>query len=140
MDINELSHKVIGCAYKVSNELGAGFLEKVYENALLHELKKAGLGACQQQPITVYYDSVAVGEYFADILVENRLIIELKTVRAIDSIHIAQCLNYLRATGMELALILNFSQSRLGIKRVIYTNSSEKTHPALDQNNKNDSY
>ncbi len=126
MEINEISEKVIGCAYKVSNTLGCGFLEKVYENALLLEIRNAGLHAKAQQPLTVYYEGAIVGEYFADILVEDRLILELKTVKSIEEIHLAQCLNYLRATGLELALIINFYHPKVEIKRVIFQPKSLK--------------
>lgn len=119
MDINAISHLVIGSAYKVSNALGCGFLEKVYENALSHEIRKAGLIAMQQYPINVYYDNTVVGEYFADIVVENCLIVELKAVKFLEDIHLAQCLNYLRATGMDLALLVNFYHPKVAIKRVV---------------------
>ena len=119
-DMDELSRTIIGCAYTVSNALGHGFLEKVYENALTHELRKAGLIASQQQAINVTYDGVVVGEYFADILVNNCVIIELKTVKALDDAHVAQCLNYLRGTGLTLCLLLNFATTRVQVKRVVH--------------------
>ena len=83
--LNQLTEKIIGCAFKVSNRLGIGFLEKVYENALVHELRKNGLVAEPQRPIKVYYDGVIVGEYFADILVNDTVIIELKATRNHDN-------------------------------------------------------
>ena len=109
LESDEISRKIIGCAYTVSNELGSGFLEKVYENALAHDLRKVGLVARQQHSINVVYDGVVVGEYFADILVNDSVIIELKTVKGLDDIHLAQCLNYLRGTGLNLCLLLNFA-------------------------------
>jgi len=93
-----LTEKIIGCAYEVGNVLGCGFLEKVYENALAHELKRAGFEMLQQHPMTVYYDEVVVGEYIADLVVDERVLIELKALKALDSVHVAQCINYLKAT------------------------------------------
>jgi GxxExxY protein len=115
-----LSERVIGCAFKVQNTLGCGFLEKVYENALLHECRKSGLNARAQHPIQVRYDQVVVGEYVADLLVEGSLLVELKAVKALDDIHLAQCLNYLKATGFKTCLLLNFGSPNLEIKRVVH--------------------
>jgi GxxExxY protein len=115
--MNELSEKIIGAAFKVSNALGCGFLEKVYENALAHELRKAGLSVVQQHPIPVYYDGVLVGDFFADLLVEGVVLVELKAVRAFDAIHEAQSLNYLKGTGLPLCLLLNFGKPKVEIKR-----------------------
>jgi GxxExxY protein len=117
--LNELTGRIIGCAYAVSNELGAGFLEKVYENALTYELKKSGLCAQQQHPIQVHYDGVVVGEYVADVVVENAVLVELKAVKAFDNIHFAQCINYLKATGMQICLLINFGQPKIEIKRFV---------------------
>lgn len=116
-NINDVTQTIIGCAMKVSNKLGTGFLEKVYENALVFELRKAGLQAESQYPITVYYEDIVVGTYAADILVNRQIILELKTAKAIDEAHEAQLLNYLRATKLRIGLILNFGTSHLGIKR-----------------------
>jgi len=118
-ELNTITEKVIGCAYRVSNTLGSGFLEKVYENALAHEVRKAGLSASQQQALQVYYDGMIVGEYCADLVVEDMLLVELKTVRALDEVHMAQCLNYLKATARPLCLLINFGNPRLEIKRII---------------------
>ena len=120
MDINQVSEKIIGCAYTVSNTLGIGFLEKVYENALAHELRKAGLRVLQQRAIQVYYDGAVVGEYVADLLVEDCVLVELKTITGIDNIHLAQCMNYLKATGLNLCLLINFHSSRVEIKRIVH--------------------
>ena len=117
--LNELSEKIIGAAFEVSNILGVGFLEKVYENALNIELELRGVQAQQQAPLKVYYKDELVGDYFADILVENEIIIELKTVKEFDDIHIAQCLNYLKITGLKLCLLINFSKPRVEIKRIV---------------------
>jgi GxxExxY protein len=116
---NEISGRIIGCAYAVANALGCGFLEKVYENALAHELRKAGLKTAQQHAIAVQYDGVVVGEYFADLLVEECLVVELKAVKALDDVHLAQCLNYLKATSLPLCLLLNFGAPKVQIKRVV---------------------
>jgi GxxExxY protein len=117
--LNRISERIIGCAFTVLNEMGPGFLEKVYENCLAHELRKNGLGVAQQRPIIIQYDGIVVGEYTADLLVDDCVIIELKAVRTLDSIHIAQCLNYLKATGLRLALLHNFGHPRLGIRRIV---------------------
>ena len=116
--LNELSETVLGCAFTVLNTLGVGFLEKVYENALAHELRKRGLAVAQQRGITITYDGTAVGEYFVDLLVEETLLIELKTTRALDEAHFAQCIKYLNATGLRLCLLLNFGKPRLEIRRI----------------------
>jgi GxxExxY protein len=117
--LNELSERIIGCAITVSNTLGAGFLEKVYENALAHELRKAGLAVVQQRGIVVVYDGIIVGEYAVDLLVAESVIVELKATKAVADIHRAQCINYLRATGLHLCLLLNFGNPRLDIKRIV---------------------
>jgi GxxExxY protein len=117
--VNLLSKRIIGCALTVLHALGAGFLEKVYENALVHELPKSGLAVSQQHPMVVRYDGVVVGEYAVDLLVEHSVLVELKVARAIDDIHRAQCLNYLKATGLHLCLLLNFGKPRLEIKRIV---------------------
>jgi GxxExxY protein len=118
--LNALSERIIGCAFAVANGLGSGFLEKVYENALAHELRKAGLRVAQQQGVSVVYDDVIVGEYAADLLVEAAIVVELKAVRTLDDVHQAQCMNYLRATGMHLCLLLNFGRPRLEIRRIVH--------------------
>ena len=117
--LNEVTKRIIGCAYAVSNGLGAGFLEKVYENALAHELRKAGLRVEQQRPLRVQYDGVVVGEYTADLLVEDCILVELKAVKALDDIHLAQCLNYLKATGLSLCLLINFGKPKVDVRRVV---------------------
>ena len=117
--LNEISGRIIGCAYAVANSLGCGFLEKVYENALAHELRKAGLKTEQQHPVAVRYDGAVVGEYLADLLVEDCVVVELKAVKALDDVHLAQCLNYLKATSLPLCLLLNFGAPKVQIKRVV---------------------
>jgi GxxExxY protein len=111
--LNDLSGRVIGCAFTVLNTLGVGFLEKVYENALAHELRKAGLTVAQQHCFSVIYDGVTVGEYVVDLMVEQALLVELKAARALDDAHHAQYLNDLKASGLRLGLLLNFGRPRL---------------------------
>jgi GxxExxY protein len=120
-DLNELTERIIGCAFTVSNTLGCGFLEKPYENALAHELAKSGIRVQQQVPIHIWYDQIVVGEYVADLLVEQRVLVELKSTRGIEPVFIAQCLNYLRATHLPLCLLLNFGNPKLQIKRIVLT-------------------
>jgi GxxExxY protein len=119
--INLLTGRIIGCAQTVLHGLGSGFLEKVYERALVHELGKAGLAVSQQHPMIVRYDGVVVGEYTVDLLVEGIVLVELKATKGIDEIHCAQCLNYLKASGLMLCLLLNFGRPRLEIKRFVLT-------------------
>jgi GxxExxY protein len=117
-DCDPLTRRIIGCAMTVSNALGSGFLEKVYENALVVELRTNGLATEQQKPLDIYYRDILVGEYFADIVVEDSIILELKAAKAIDEIHQAQLLNYLKMTGFHHGLLLNFGTPKLGIKRM----------------------
>ena len=106
----ELTDRIIACFYKVYTNLGYGFLEKVYENAMLIELNKNGLKAISQYPIKVNYDGVSVGEYFADIIVEDKVIIELKASANLVPENILQLQNYLKATNIEVGLLLNFGK------------------------------
>ena len=117
----DLTEKILKAFYTVYNTLGYGFLEKVYENALLLELQDVGLQAISQQKITVYYRDQPVGDYFADIVVNDTVVIELKAAEALREEHKAQLLNYLKATTKEVGLLLNFGK-KPEIKRVIYTN------------------
>jgi GxxExxY protein len=117
--VNLLSKRIIGCALTVLHTLGTGFLEKVYENGLVYELRKSGLAVSQQHPMVVRYNGTVVGEYTVDLLVEHIVLVELKVAKAIDEIHLAQCLNYLKATGLHLCLLLNFGKPRLEIKRIV---------------------
>ncbi len=118
---DDITEKIIEAFFRVFNSLGYGFLEKVYENALMLELKRMGLSAVAQVPIRVMYAGELVGEYFADILVENRVIIEIKAARMIGPDHEAQLLNYLKATSTEVGLILNFGP-KAEFKRKIFDN------------------
>jgi GxxExxY protein len=123
-ELNALTERIIGCAFKVSNALGCGFLEKVYENALVYELRKSGMRVYAQQPINVVYDGVVVGEYYADILVADAVFLELKAAKEHDDVFTAQCLNYLKATGKPICLLLNFGKPRLDVKRYRFTQST----------------
>ncbi|MDD5286319.1 MAG: GxxExxY protein [Desulfuromonadaceae bacterium] len=115
-----ISEQILKGFYKVYNTLGYGFLEKVYENALLIELHAMGLEVSQQHPICVYYESRTVGEYFADLLVNNTVILELKVAEQLRTEHVAQLRNYLKATDKELGLLLNFGKDP-EFKRVVFT-------------------
>lgn len=117
----DLTSKIISCFYKVYNKLGFGFLEKVYENALLIELTNNGLRVNRQKPINVYYEEKLVGEYFADLIVEEKIIIELKAAEALIEEHELQLINYLIATDIEVGLLLNFGK-KPEIRRKIFTN------------------
>lgn len=117
--LNELSELIIGCAYKVSNTLGAGFVERVYENALALELRAIGLEVAQQQGVAVRYQDTIVGDFIFDLLVERAVLVELKATKGVDEAHVSQCLNYLRATGLHLCLLLNFGKPRVEIRRVV---------------------
>ena len=118
-EINKITELIIGCSYKVGNTLGCGFLEKVYENALAFEINKSGLNVKQQEKIQVFYENVVVGNYEADLLVENKVLVELKTVKYLDDVQKAQCLNYLKATGMKICLLINFGNPRVEVKRFV---------------------
>lgn len=118
----EITEKIIKAFYNVYHALGYGFLEKVYENAMAIELTKLGVAFIQQTPISVYYDGQVVGEYFADLLVEGKVIVELKAISKLADEHEAQLLNYLKATSNEVGLLLNFGPEPQ-IARKIYDNS-----------------
>ena len=119
MKKEDLTYKIRGAIFEINRELGAGFLEKVYENALMIELKDRGLKAETQVPITVRYKNKNVGEYFADVVVENRVILELKAVESLEKIHEAQLLNYLRATEYKVGLLVNFTHPKAVIRRFV---------------------
>ncbi|NVM25724.1 MAG: GxxExxY protein [Desulfobacterales bacterium] len=119
MDTNELTYLINGAIFEVNRELGAGFLEKVFENALLVELIRRGIKAESQVPIKVKYKGVEVGEYYADIVVENQVIVEIKAVDSLQKIHEAQLLNYLKATGYKIGLLVNFTHPKAEVKRFV---------------------
>jgi GxxExxY protein len=118
-DVNEITQKIIGCAFEVSNTLGIEFVEKVYENALAHLIRKDGLKVIQQYPIKVAFDGILVGEFIADLLIEDRVLVELKAVSMLVNDHTAQALNYLRASGLEVCLLINFGKPKIEIKRLL---------------------
>jgi GxxExxY protein len=117
--INAKTERILRAAYQVSNVLGCGFLEKVYENALAHELRKQWFCVRQQWPIDVRYDVVIVGQYMADLLIDDEILLEIKAVKCFHDIHLAQCLNYLKATGKTICLMLNFALPRVEVKRIV---------------------
>lgn len=119
MDIDVLTEKIIGAAYNVANVLGCGFLEKVYENAMFVELKSLNLEVENQYSLPVMYKGICVGDYFADLYVENEIVVELKTVSAIDKIHKQQLLNYLKACDKKLGLLINFGTPRITVNRIV---------------------
>jgi GxxExxY protein len=120
LEFKELTSKIIACGIEVHKKLGPGFLESIYHNALLLELKKQGLKTESQKEIEICYDGEIIGVHRLDIVVENDVIIELKAVTAFDSCHKAQLLSYLKATGIKVGLLLNFAQTVLQVKRLIY--------------------
>jgi GxxExxY protein len=119
MKINDITYEINGAVFEVQKVLGPGFLEKVYENALLTELKQRGLKVESQVPIKVHYKENIVGEYIADLLVEEKVIVELKTSEKIEKIHEAQLLNYLKATSVQIGLLINFKHQKADIKRMV---------------------
>jgi len=119
MKINDITYEIRGALFEVNKVLGPGFLEKVYEKALLIELQNRGLKAESQAPIKVMYKDKPAGEYFADVLVEGKVIVELKTVESLDKNHEAQLLNYLKASGIQIGLLVNFKNPKVEIKRMV---------------------
>ena len=117
--LNRITEQIIGCSYRIGKHFGQGFLEKVYENSLKLEIQKTGLQVEQQKPIRVLYDGQSVGEFFADLIVENEILVELKAVKALDNVHFSQCMNYLKATGKKICLLINFGASKVEIRRVV---------------------
>ena len=115
----ELSYKIMDVAFTVHNTLGIGFLEKVYENALMIELQNRNISCQQQHPIKVFYNEQVVGDYSADILVDNKIILEIKVVKGLTEIHEAQLMNYLKATKLRLGILLNFANTKVESKRIV---------------------
>ena len=128
-EVNAITQRIIGCAYSVSNTLGIGFVEKVYENALAHALRKQGLQVAQQHPIIVTFDGALVGEFCADLLVENTVLVELKAVSTLVNDHTAQALNYLRAAGLPVCLLINFGRPKVEIQRLLPSKYWQVTNP-----------
>ena len=119
-ELNRLTGMVIGAAQRVSGVLGEGFLEKIYENALVIELRRRGVRVEQQCPVHVRYDGEIIGDYVTDLLVEGRVVVELKAVTFLDRVHRSQCVNYLRATGLPVCLLMNFGRTRLEVRRIVH--------------------
>ena len=117
--LETLTEKIIGAAFAVSNALGHGFLEAVYKNALAEELSSKGIGVHKEKPFAIHYNGKKVGVYVADVVVDNRVIVELKAVDALTRAHSAQVLNYLKASGLPVGLLMNFGTARVEMKRVI---------------------
>jgi GxxExxY protein len=117
--LDEITQKIIGRVHDVRNALGSGFLEKVYKNSLSLELRLAGLAVAQQKRIEVSYRDVVVGEFVADLLVDDSVLVEVRAVRALDDVYTAQCMNYLKATGLQVCLLVNFGTPRATVKRVV---------------------
>jgi len=115
----QISYAIQGCVFEVYRQLGCGFLEKVYEKALLAELELRGLRAETQVPVTVQYKNIVVGQYFADIVVESRILLELKAQQSLPQASKAQLLNYLKATGLHLGMLVNFAFPKASVKRVV---------------------
>lgn len=118
MKYQDLTHQVIDAAYRVHKILGYGFLEKVYQNALIIELTKRGIWAESERPLKIHYESEIVGDYVCDIVVEKKVILELKAVKEINEIHEVQLVNYLKGTGIEVGLLINFGPS-VQVKRKV---------------------
>ena len=123
---SDVTDRILKAFYKVYNSLGYGFLEKVYENSILFELENSGFLVRQQHPIQVFYEKQQVGEYFADLIVNDLIILELKAAEQLRQEHIAQLTNYLKATHKEVGLLLNFG-TKPEFKRIIFTNSFQKS-------------
>jgi len=119
MNIDDITYQIRGAVFEVNRVLGHGFLEKVYEKALMIELKSRGLSVGNQMPLKVIYKEQIVGEYFADLLVEGKVIVEIKAVRHLLKEHQAQLLNYLKATGIQVGLLVNFTRNKAEIKRMV---------------------
>jgi len=119
MNIDDITDQIRGAVFEVNRVLGHGFLEKVYEKALMIELNRRGLSVGNQVPLKVIYKEEIVGEYFADLLVEGRVIVEIKAVRHLLEEHQAQLLNYLKATGIQVGLLVNFTRNKAEIKRMV---------------------
>ena len=117
MEKEDITHKVIGCAYQVYKNLGFGFLESVYRKAMVIEIEASGLQVQQERPLKVCYKDQVVGDFFADLLVEDELIVELKSVERLGKVHEAQLVNYLVATGLEVGLLINFGSTCVDVKR-----------------------
>lgn len=116
---NKCSETIIGCAFEVANTLGIGFVENIYANALAKELARQGIEARREFPVKVHYKENLVGDFFCDLLVEGKIIVEVKATSGLNNLQLAQCLNYLKATGFNLCLLINFGASSVQVKRIV---------------------
>lgn len=123
----DLTDKIIASAYKVYNTLGSGFLEKVYENAIFFDLGRQGLKVRQQQPLQVFFEGKVVGEYYADLIIEDKVIVELKAASELSKVHELQLVNYLKATGIKVGLLINFGE-KMTIKRKVMQPKDEQKY------------
>ena len=128
MEYEKFTEEIIACAYRVYNKMGFGFLESVYQKSMLIELRKSGISAENQKSITVFYDEEMVGEFMADIVVNDTIILELKSIRKLSKTHEVQLVNYLVATKMPIGLLINFGESGVEIKRK-FRDPKTKSHP-----------
>jgi GxxExxY protein len=119
LELNEITEKIIGCAFKVANTLGCGFLEQVYQNSLVYELRKTGMLVEPQLTVYVHYENIIVGKFVPDIVVERGVLVELKAIRLMGERETAQCLNALRATKLTVGLLINFGNPKIEIKRIV---------------------
>ena len=119
MKFEELTEKIIGCVYRVYNTMGSGYLESVYEKCFIIELEKNNLHSEAQKPIVVYYQEIEVGNFIADVIVENKIVIEIKAVKQLIKVHEVQLVNYLTATGIDIGLLINFGNEKIEIKRKV---------------------
>ena len=126
MKIDELTQKIIGCAFSVYNKMGFGYLESVYEKCIAIEFEKENINAEFQKPIKVYYEDINVGDFIADIFVENAIIVELKSVTRLNKIHEAQLVNYLVSTNIDNGLLINFGEQKVEVKRKFKTYRNTK--------------
>ena len=117
MKKEDITHKIIGCAYTVFNALGFGFLESVYKKAMVIELHNQNLAVAEEEPLKVYYESKVVGEFFVDLFVENEIIVELKSVENLSKAHEVQLVNYLNGLEKEIGLLINFGPTGIEVKR-----------------------
>jgi len=129
MDHADLTERIIGLAYEVHNELGGGFLESVYETALAMLLDDAGLKYQRQTPVPVVFRGRVIGDFRADLLVDCRVIVELKAIDSLNKIHEVQLVNYLKATGIDIGLLINFGPSRVAIRRKVRDLQQHPVHP-----------
>ena len=136
MELDEITEQIIGCVYEVGNTLGSGFVEKVYENSLFHQLIKSGFSVKQQHQMNVFYDNVMVGEFFVDLLVEDRVLLELKAVRQLDDVHTAHVMNYLKASGLPVCLLINFGRPKVEIRRFVPYDIWRQNKPRLTNRNR----